>query len=68
MRIKKNTYCGYLRTEDGSEELQYDYGDDTVHGPEEERRSRKGGGESKYSKGITRERESIAIEEDSSLG
>ena len=48
--------------------MQYDYGDDTVHGPEEERRPRKEGDESKYSKWITRERELVAIEEDSSLG
>ena len=47
-----NENCGCPRTEDGSEELQYDYGNVIVHGPEEERRSRKGGDELKYSKGF----------------
>ena len=56
-----------MRTEDGSEELQNDYGDVTVHEPEGERHPRKGGDESKYSKGITRERASMAIGEVSSL-
>ena len=44
--------CGCPRTKDGSEELQYDCGDVTVHGPKEERCLRKGGDESKYSKGF----------------
>ena len=48
--------------------MQNDYGDVTVHELEEERHPRKGGDESKYSKGITREREAVAIGEDSSLG
>ena len=48
--------------------MQYDYGDDTVHMPKGERRSRKWGDESKYSKVIIRERGAVAIREDSSLG
>ena len=44
--------CGCPRTDDGFEELQYDCGDVTVHGPKEERCLRKGGDESKYSKGF----------------
>ena len=69
LRYGKFNYltCECPRTEDGFEELQYDYGDVTVHGPEEERCPRKGGDESKYSKGITRERESMAIGKFSSL-
>ena len=43
---------GCPRNEDGSKELQYDCGNVTVHGPEEERHLRKGGNESKYSKGF----------------
>ena len=64
---KGNASCGCPGTEDGSEELQYDFGDVTVHGPEEKRCPRKGGDELKYSKGITRERESVAIGEISRL-
>ena len=69
----KNVVCGCPRTEDGSKELQYDCGDVTVHGPEEERRPRKGGDESKYSKGfqvgarVWKERESAVIGEVSGL-
>ena len=48
----KYTSCGCPRTEDEFEELQYDFGNVTVHGPGEERHSRKGGDESKYSKGF----------------
>ena len=60
----KNVVCGCPRTKDGSKELQYDCGDVTVHGPEEERRPRKGGDESKYSNGFQeRERESMVIGE-----
>ena len=70
---KGHASCGCSGTEDGSEELQYDYGDVTVHGPEEKRRPRKGGDESKYSKGfqvgakVWRERESVVIREVSDL-
>ena len=60
-------YYGCSRTEDGSEELQYDYGDVTVHGLKEGRRLRKGGDKSKYFKGITREREATAMGEVSSF-
>ena len=45
-------YYGCPRMEDEYEELQYDCGDVIVHGPEEERRSMKGGDELKYSKGF----------------
>ena len=37
------------RTEDGSEEVQYNYGDVVVHGPKEESCLRRGRDESKYS-------------------
>ena len=53
--------------------MQYDYGDVIVHKPEEERRPRKGGDESKYSKGfevgarVWRERKSAVIGEVSGL-
>ena len=47
-----NENCGCPRTENGCEELQYDCGNAIVHGPEKERRSRKGGDELKYSKGF----------------
>ena len=50
--ISLDNYCGCSRTEDGFEELQYDRGNVTVHGPDEERRLRKGGDESKYSEGF----------------
>ena len=39
---------GCPRTEDGSKELQYNYGDVVVHGLEEEIRQRRGRDESKY--------------------
>ena len=39
---------GCPRIEDGSEELQYNYGDVAVHGPEEESRPRRGRDEPKY--------------------
>ena len=45
-------YCGCPRTEDGSEKLQNNCGNVIVRGPEEERRPRKEGDESKYSKGF----------------
>ena len=45
-----HTNCGCPRTEDESEKLQYDCGDVTIHKLDEERRLRKGGDESKYSK------------------
>ena len=63
--------CGCLRTKDGSEE--YDCGDVIVHKLEEERRLRKGGDESKYSKGfqvgarVWRKRELMVIGEVSGL-
>ena len=50
--------------------MQYDCGDVTIHKPDEERRLRKGGDESKYSKGFQvgeRERERVVIGEVSGL-
>ena len=41
---------GCPRTKDGSEELQYNWGDVTVHGPKKESSPRKGRNESRYSK------------------
>ena len=43
-----NYLCGCPRIEDGSEELQYNCGDVTIHRPEEENRSRRGKDESNY--------------------
>ena len=43
---------GCPRTEDGSEEVQYNYGDVVVHGPEEESCLRRGRDESKYSEAL----------------